>query len=954
MSKGITAAIVLLLMLLISANSNGFETETHALITRKAFTRSKLADTSPDSVKVRLGLDRYAATRPFNLYWNASERFGDAYYTHGADEGTIADSGNILIPPAVMSPERWEQCQMQEFALLPDGKRNTFRDLFTDTVDSSDSTLPLQNWLVRGAIREDDLGLLQVTQFRLDSVCSNFSTWGDFTRVFNHFYDPAFDKGMPGCPPGSVCERTVAWALGNADATGLPAQEDTLRLNRFSYRDARNTMWAALTREFNKQRSPNQIYAARQREADSIDRLYLWATTFRSLGDVMHLLEDMGQPQHTRSDPHSLINTPEQQTFEGYTNARVLGGTTADGNSWVRGFFGETVALSAPPIDGYPVISFSTPLRFFTTQGSTDGADIATRAGLADYTNRGFFTGGTLPPDNVYGPHLYPPGIKDAQGTLINDYEYVEQQCPDTPSTIGAVVCGHYVHDVPDLVDHSGFADSPPDGYAMNLPKVPLAAKGILTEPIDHQGSLKYVNTEILSPVELDTIGNLTIPRAVGYAAGMLDFFFRGKLEVTAPVGGIYAIVNHGAPHLVDGNGVPYLVSSSNKIFGFDKVRLQVRNITDKITDAGSKADVAQTTGGTGAKLVAVAHYHRNPCYQPDLTGDISADSARNLHQPNCASYRTAFPEISVSAPVPVTLGMLDGQPIEQQFDFNNDPIPINATDVFIQVAYRGQLGEETDGIAVGMVDVSEPTYDGDLAMTDLALQYQEDGSTWRWDAWTAQPWSYWISPDTGQATSHAPPDPTADLALTQIEICSENMQVYHSKTAQLPSGHIVRIAMLRDFVPRATRMQVTYQGIFGRSSSVGSSTLKGNIRQSTMENGGQFTTNPLFWGRGVAGTGSFSYITTCAVPYPNNTCPPAPLEPPSPWDVPPVPTALPDIAPPTQGFVSENIGEVYLPASGQTPVCTIVGGGQPYSRVAAWGSPTATGQTVTQGAELR
>ncbi len=30
-----------------------------------------------------------------------------------------------------------------------------------------------------------------------------------------------------------------------------------------------------------------------------------WATTFRSLGDIVHLIEDVAQPQHTREDPHS-------------------------------------------------------------------------------------------------------------------------------------------------------------------------------------------------------------------------------------------------------------------------------------------------------------------------------------------------------------------------------------------------------------------------------------------------------------------------------------------------------------------------------------------------------------------------------------------------------------------------------------------------------------------------
>jgi hypothetical protein len=43
-------------------------------------------------------------------------------------------------------------------------------------------------------------------------------------------------------------------------------------------------------------------------------------------------------------------------------------------------------------------------------------------------------------------------------------------------------------------------------------------------------------------------------------------------------------------------------------------------------------------------------------------------------------------------------------------FDFPN-PIPINATDLQLQVVYRGPLGSEPDAVAVATRDISEPTY---------------------------------------------------------------------------------------------------------------------------------------------------------------------------------------------------------------------------------------------------
>jgi hypothetical protein len=76
------------------------------------------------------------------------------------------------------------------------------------------------------------------------------------------------------------------------------------------------------------------------------------------------------------------------------------------------------------------------------------------------------------------------------------------------------------------------------------------------------------------------------------------------------------------------------------------------------------------------------------------------------------AGKRSKYQEISVSAPAVVTATNLNGaSSTPVTFDFSNDPIPINATDLFIQVVYRGQLGNEKDGIAVGMIDVREPSY---------------------------------------------------------------------------------------------------------------------------------------------------------------------------------------------------------------------------------------------------
>lgn len=226
-------------------------------------------------------------------------------------------------------------------------------------------------------------------------------------------------------------------------------------------------------------------------------------------------------------------------------------------------------------------------------------------------------------------------------------------------------------------------------------------------------------------------MADVMIPRAVGYSAGMIDFFFRGRLEVAPIDQQVFAVMNQGDSHFVDADGYPRRTEQPVKIFGFESVRLKVRNATPAIIESGTSVNVPQSTGGPGSRLVAIARYHRNACYEPDLRGERVRSRDGAITEPVCTErrpVRTGYQEISVSAPLSLAPGELDVEtPIERRFDFSNDPIPVNATDLFIQVAYRGPLGEERDGIAVGMYDVSEPTFAAAWNNTD----YHWNGSAW-------------------------------------------------------------------------------------------------------------------------------------------------------------------------------------------------------------------------------
>ncbi|WP_124329469.1 hypothetical protein [Desulfonema ishimotonii] len=142
------------------------------------------------------------------------------------------------------------------------------------------------------------------------------------------------------------------------------------------------------------------------------------------------------------------------------------------------------------------------------------------------------------------------------------------------------------------------------------------------------------------------------IPRAVGYSAGLLDYFFRGKLDIT---------VNNDATLI-------------------DPFRKCIDHLELTVTNSTPDEDI------TEGKLVLIVKYRmaEDEPYQY-ITGDISESF----------SLGTGMTSDTIS------------------FDFPFDPynpentkqgIPLDAQEASIYVVYRGQLGNEEDGIAVGML----------------------------------------------------------------------------------------------------------------------------------------------------------------------------------------------------------------------------------------------------------
>lgn len=503
----------------------------------------------------------------------------------------------------------------------------------------------LSGWLMRGAIREDDLGSVAGIQIGTNP---HDDPYGDINRVFNHFFDPYNNQALTYV---SGAKKAPDWAAGSNDIFSQPNTPDTARRNHFTVFDARESLYRALTlqgKNADGSYAPLDVNGAWNTAKQEQVRKAYWATTFRALGDILHLNQDMAQPQHTRNEPHSgkggyLVEellTGHSSVMEDYIDARATGAKsyTMDGQEIV-----PTPLFNAMPT--YAIPTFNKYSDYWSTR---PGSGSLTGKGLADYSNHGFYTQKYNFGNSTY---TYPAG-----GTKVTVMQ------PDGTS--------------------KGFLQvAVKDEYTAGNDSILMSTR---TSWADFQEFFGFSPTYFLTKTNYDAMANLLIPRAVGYSAGLINYFFRGKMEISLPDEGVYGVIDHNDSE-----------SSAKDTGGFTKIKLKIKNITPK--GAGIEP---MTTGG---KLAAVVKFHRNTCYKSDLSGEYGSPGI------DWNVCRVKDEEIVVSSPVSAPSG-INSDPSQLTFSFPT-PIPINATDLFLQVVYRGPLGDETDAVAVATKDISEPTY---------------------------------------------------------------------------------------------------------------------------------------------------------------------------------------------------------------------------------------------------
>lgn len=356
-----------------------------------------------------------------------------------------------------------------------------------DEVSQGGSTKKALEWIEEGAEREDDT---------LSEV---------FARYRNHFYDPISGRGFGGIlwrDSGFISGMPAPdWALDKGPA------DDQL----FSFRQARQYLFDGLT------------------QPTKADRERSLALMFRTLGNVVHVVQDMAQPQHTRNDGHG-----DGSLYELYTDEK----------------------RNSLSYSGAAIPSFSKARDLFANSSGT---------GLAQYSNANFVSAGTnfryqngqmLPSGN----YAYPTPGPNIQSVSVQDLDVsplIKTSCGQDPACNMRFVSG--TNDRGETHGRTAtlsiFYDDL-EQYNVTLPDLDLSP---------------YFS---LNRFNFDRAHMELIPRAVGYSAGMIDYFFRGRMDfVPDSVNpGHYVIKNLGNEYLSgsfalfydDANGVRHAVPDAS------------------------------------------------------------------------------------------------------------------------------------------------------------------------------------------------------------------------------------------------------------------------------------------------------------------------------------------------------------------------------------------------------
>ncbi len=368
------------------------------------------------------------------------------------------------------------------------------------------------------------------------------------SRAFNHFFNPQNNTKLG-----------LTFLIDNHTSPDWMLEEPSfIGKQHFSYRDAQEHFYRVFTSG-----------SASARES-------AMAETLQTLGHVVHHIQDMAQPQHTRLDSHcdagfcqgfldEYFSHDQNDTsiYEVYTQNIIrceesgnqftygLAGAYRSPNSspveircdkddlldWDSDWVTQTIELNSyPVVDANNLVSRTpTPRDFWTNESGT---------GMADFSSRNFVStdtafelqdcifGLTCDPDDIVArlrPHSsdlpLPNGQNDANYVLtqarLNDLIELPSQIPND---YGEGMVSFISSSFTDPYNSQMVTNERLVSYSMFNERFTKKSHS----PLGHLFGVRIFTTNYFN---MDAHAKLLMPRAVAYSAGMINYFFRYDLN---------------------------------------------------------------------------------------------------------------------------------------------------------------------------------------------------------------------------------------------------------------------------------------------------------------------------------------------------------------------------------------------------------------------------------------
>lgn len=338
-----------------------------------------------------------------------------------------------------------------------------------ESVDDPDPKFPKEEIdIFRQSVYYDPITIKELVLFG-----SEYEDEMYLVRPLNHFFDPQNNRRLTPLPRDFIAFRTPNWAL---EDTGELSGQD------YSYNDAIEYMDKALTSSTVEERDKN------------------WGKLFKTLGQVVHLLQDMAQPQHTRNDKHPPMLDLSKTYYEAYTDKKLSVAVKKSKMAF---------PLNYPMPD--PAV-FNTARRYFYGDGK----------GLSEFSSNNFVSAGT----NFVGTGI---GL-----THHDDFPLprVETTNVLAPTPISSIPCD------PDygacsVLDGGEMTFLQTQGYDGNaytsFTNDKASTYGLFDYDLERNAKYRRYT---LNRFNYDAAHEFLLPRAVAYSAGLINHFFRGRISI--------------------------------------------------------------------------------------------------------------------------------------------------------------------------------------------------------------------------------------------------------------------------------------------------------------------------------------------------------------------------------------------------------------------------------------